>query len=259
MAAQNLIPAPQADLVPSAFEQAQDDGVRRERFAKNLRLFMFVDMLSDGFWLLAFVAFVAPVALAALAAPFALIMSMPSLDGPADFALRLENAPALALACVAFVVAVVWFWAAPRHAASLSCESSAHAVTFRRGFLLRKVQTVPFDRIVQITVYSGPVLRRLGVGVALIHTEAGSLNVVPAYGLADAEGFAREVLRRCDLTAKEAQEKRRAQRRQDARKRLALAEAAQAAMGAAARMAALAERRTRGRAAANQSQAGPAG
>jgi putative membrane protein len=85
---------------------------------------------------------------------------------------------------------------------SLRCELTARAHTVRRGVLLKVQQSIPLDKITDLALYEGPLLRRLGLCSLRIETAGGGQAAATGQamlpGVVDAEAFRDRVLAQRD-------------------------------------------------------------
>jgi putative membrane protein len=83
------------------------------------------------------------------------------------------------LACTFFGIPLVPFWflfARGLHRKqyeSLGCELTTRSLNVRRGFIFKVQQHIPLDKITDLAVYEGPLLRALGLCSIRIETAGG--------------------------------------------------------------------------------------
>ena len=100
----------------------------------------------------------------------------------------------------------VWFFFGRgvhrRQYENLLCELTARSLKVKRGVLLKVQQSIPLDKITDIAVYEGPILRYLGLCSLRIETAGGgqgaSTGQAMLPGVVDAEGFRDRVLAQRD-------------------------------------------------------------
>lgn len=85
---------------------------------------------------------------------------------------------------------------------SLSCELTSRSLNVRRGVLFKVQQNIPLDKVTDLAVYEGPLLRYLGLCSMRIETAGGgqAVNTGQAFlpGVVDLEGFRVAVLEQRD-------------------------------------------------------------
>jgi putative membrane protein len=101
---------------------------------------------------------------------------------------------------------VVWllgpgqYWAA-RHYQSLRCALTERSLVVERGFLFTVQKTIPLQRIQDLTVRGGPLLRAMGLEMMSVET-AGQSNPqggadARLLGVVDLRSFRQQVLEQC--------------------------------------------------------------
>lgn len=85
---------------------------------------------------------------------------------------------------------------------NLACELTTRSLTVRRGYLLRIQQNIPLDKITDLALYEGPILRYLGLCSLRIETAGGGNATTTGQamlpGVVDAAGFRDQVLAQRD-------------------------------------------------------------
>jgi putative membrane protein len=85
---------------------------------------------------------------------------------------------------------------------SLSCELTTRSLDVKRGFLFRVQQNIPLDKITDLAVHEGPILRHLGLCSLKIETagggQAASTGQAHLPGVVEAEAFRDLVLAQRD-------------------------------------------------------------
>jgi len=82
---------------------------------------------------------------------------------------------------------------------SLESELTERSLNIRRGFLFRTQKNVPLDKITDLAVNEGPVLRRLGLCSLNVETAGNTMGQASLPGVVDAVAFRDAVLRQRDL------------------------------------------------------------
>ena len=86
---------------------------------------------------------------------------------------------------------------------SLESELTERTLNIRKGFLFRTQTNVPLDKITDLALNEGPVLRRLGLCTLSVETAGGgagtSMGQAQLTGVVDAIGFRDAVMRQRDL------------------------------------------------------------
>jgi putative membrane protein len=82
---------------------------------------------------------------------------------------------------------------------SLESELTARTLNLRSGFLFRTQKNIPLDKITDLTVNEGPVLRRLGLCALRVETAGNAMGQAHLPGVIDAVAFRDAVLRQRDL------------------------------------------------------------
>jgi len=106
-------------------------------------------------------------------------------------------------------IPVIPFWilfARPIHRKqyeSLACELTARTLNVRRGFLLKIQKSIPLDKITDLALNEGPILRYLGLCSLQIETAGGggqgtSMGHAMLPGVVDADKFRDLVLEQRD-------------------------------------------------------------
>jgi putative membrane protein len=84
----------------------------------------------------------------------------------------------------------------------LACELTPRALIVRRGYLLRVQQSIPLDKITDLALYEGPILRHFGLCSLRIETAGGGHATTTGQamlpGVVDAEQFRDRVLAQRD-------------------------------------------------------------
>lgn len=86
----------------------------------------------------------------------------------------------------------------------LSCELHERSVKVKRGWLNKREQTIPLDKITDLGIQQNFLMKHFGVEGITIETagqSAGAMALVTLVGMRDARGFRDEVLDRRDRLA----------------------------------------------------------
>ena len=85
---------------------------------------------------------------------------------------------------------------------NLRCDLTARSLNVRRGVFLKVQQNIPLDKITDLAVYEGPILRYFGLCSLRIETAGGGQATATGQamlpGVVDAEGFRDRVLAQRD-------------------------------------------------------------
>lgn len=88
---------------------------------------------------------------------------------------------------------------------ALECELTARTLNFRKGFLFRVQKNVPLDKITDLSLKEGPILRHLGLCSLTVETAGGGAGAATGQavltGIVDAIEFRNAVLAQRDLVA----------------------------------------------------------
>ena len=86
---------------------------------------------------------------------------------------------------------------------ALECELTDRSLNFRRGFLFRVQKNVPLDKITDLALNEGPILRYLGLCSLTIETAGGgagtAMGQAALVGIMDPVEFRNAVIRQRDL------------------------------------------------------------
>ena len=86
---------------------------------------------------------------------------------------------------------------------ALECELTERSLNFRRGFLFRVQKNVPLDKITDLALNEGPILRYLGLCSLTIETAGGgagtAMGQAALVGIMDPVAFRNAVIRQRDL------------------------------------------------------------
>lgn len=116
---------------------------------------------------------------------------------------------------VGIVFLPIWVFMGPWYArktlAHLDCVLTERALIVKKGFLIRRERTIPLDKIQDLALKEGPLLRQLGLSTLRIETagqNSASGGEATLTGVVDVYGFRDRVLKQRDRlvdgTAREA-------------------------------------------------------
>jgi len=111
--------------------------------------------------------------------------------------------------CATFVfapLALLWVFVGrgfhQRQYEALSCELTTRTLNVKRGVLVRVQQNVPLEKITDLALVEGPLLRRLGLTALRIETAGGgqatSTGQAMLLGVVDSEAFRDQVMAQRD-------------------------------------------------------------
>ena len=95
---------------------------------------------------------------------------------------------------IPFVAIFYWIWYAPRYGEYHTLDLNGSGIVSKRGVVFRSQTNVPVDRITDIAVHQGPLMRRFGIykvtiesaGQTQIEGAASVIGVVEPYDFRDA-------------------------------------------------------------------------
>ena len=97
----------------------------------------------------------------------------------------------LAISVVGLALAPVWLFVGPmwarRYFDSISCVLTTRALEVKKGVLFRSERTIPLDKIQDVALQHGPLLRRLGEDLYEGRDPAGVYYSEPTYRLDEEE------------------------------------------------------------------------
>ncbi len=88
-----------------------------------------------------------------------------------------------------------------RYLDRMACELTTQSLIVKKGILVRVEKTIPLDKITDLGLIQGPVMRYFGIHALSVET-AGSTSqgaLVKLHGIVDVEGFRDRVLKQKDL------------------------------------------------------------
>jgi len=133
------------------------------------------------------------------------VLARASFDAKLKTYIILNGTIALIGSIVGIVFLPLWAlmgpWYARKTIAHLDCVLTERALIVKKGFLIRRERTIPLDKIQDLALKEGPLLRRLGLSTLRIET-AGQNNAsggeADLTGLVDVYGFRDRVLEQRD-------------------------------------------------------------
>ena len=121
----------------------------------------------------------------------------------------LQTVVPLVLSIVLIPVALLWLFVGPiihrKQYENLACELTARTLNVRRGVLFKVQKSIPLDKITDLALTEGPILRYLGLCSIGIETAGGgqgtNMGMAMLHGVVDAEKFRDRVLEQRDRVA----------------------------------------------------------
>ncbi len=117
----------------------------------------------------------------------------------------------LVLACTLIGIPLIPFWLVlgwrvhRKQYERMECELTERSLNIRRGFLFRVEKNIPLDKIQDVAMKEGPILRHLGLSALAIETAGQSSpqggSDATLTGVVDAPGFRDVILNQRDLVA----------------------------------------------------------
>lgn len=111
----------------------------------------------------------------------------------------------LAATVVGLPLVPLWFivggWATRRYLASYACTLTHRTLKFRKGILVKQEKTVPLDRITDLGLVQGPIMRLLKLEALSVETAGQSSqgSLIQLTGIKDGRAFRDAVLKQRDL------------------------------------------------------------
>lgn len=106
----------------------------------------------------------------------------------------------LCLSIVGIPLLLLWLpiglWGTRRYIANMSAELTERKLVVRRGLLTRTENTVPLDKITDMALIQGPLMRLFGLKKLKVETagQSGNDALISLVGIVDADGFRAAVL-----------------------------------------------------------------
>ncbi|MEN8616418.1 PH domain-containing protein [Shewanella baltica] len=112
----------------------------------------------------------------------------------------LLGAAYFSLSIVGIPLLLLWFpiglWGTRRYIRNMSAELTSNKLIVRRGILTRTENTVPLDKITDMALIQGPIMRLFGLHKLTVETagQSGSGALISLVGIVDAPQFRTRVL-----------------------------------------------------------------
>lgn len=112
----------------------------------------------------------------------------------------------LTLLCTIVLAPLILLWLplghvlTKRYLARMSCVLTERQLLFKKGYFIRVEKTVPLDRITDLGVIQGPIMRHFGLWRLTIETagQSGAGALLSMTGIIDARGYREKVLQTRD-------------------------------------------------------------
>lgn len=112
----------------------------------------------------------------------------------------LLGAAYFSLSIVGIPLLLLWFpiglWGTRRYIRNMSAELTSSKLIVRRGILTRNENTVPLDKITDMALIQGPIMRLFGLHKLTVETagQSGAGALISLVGIVDAPQFRTRVL-----------------------------------------------------------------
>ncbi|AUD61718.1 MULTISPECIES: PH domain-containing protein [Shewanella] len=112
----------------------------------------------------------------------------------------LSGAAYFSLSIVGIPLLLLWFpiglWGTRRYIRNMSAELTSNKLIVRRGILTRTENTVPLDKITDMALIQGPIMRLFGLHKLTVETagQSGAGALISLVGIVDAPQFRTRVL-----------------------------------------------------------------
>ena len=112
----------------------------------------------------------------------------------------LSGAAYFSLSIVGIPLLLLWFpiglWGTRRYIRNMSAELTSNKLIVRRGILTRTENTVPLDKITDMALIQGPIMRLFGLHKLTVETagQSGARALISLVGIVDAPQFRTRVL-----------------------------------------------------------------
>ncbi len=119
----------------------------------------------------------------------------------------LGGAGFLTISIIGIVLLPLWFaigsWATGHYLRRMRCTLSEKTLQVRKGVLQRVEKTVPLDKITDVGIVQGPIMRYLGLEALSVETAGQSSHgaLVKLIGIVETRQFRAAVLRQRDVVA----------------------------------------------------------
>lgn len=93
-----------------------------------------------------------------------------------------------------------------RYLARMACELTTKALKVKKGIMVRIEKTIPLEKITDMALVQGPVMRHFGIYKLTVETagQSGAGALVSLIGIVDAKEFRETVLKQRDQMAEKA-------------------------------------------------------
>jgi len=105
---------------------------------------------------------------------------------------------------VAIVYLIIGNWYMSRYLANLGCTLTERTLEIRKGILNKTESTIPLEKITDLQMFQGPIMRHFGLRGFKVETAGGSAatgSLVNIIGIVDAVAFRKAVLDQRDRLA----------------------------------------------------------
>lgn len=112
----------------------------------------------------------------------------------------LSGAAYFSLSIVGIPLLLLWFpiglWGTRRYISNMSAQLTSNKLIVRRGILTRTENTVPLDKITDMALIQGPIMRLFGLHKLTVETagQSGTGALISLIGIVDAPQFRTRVL-----------------------------------------------------------------
>ncbi|MEJ6518824.1 hypothetical protein CBX96_20420 [Shewanella sp. BC20] len=112
----------------------------------------------------------------------------------------LSGAAYFTLSIVGIPLLLLWFpiglWGTRRYISNMSARLTSKKLIVRRGILTRTENTVPLDKITDIALIQGPIMRMMGLHKLTVETagQSGAGALISLVGIVNAPDFRAQIL-----------------------------------------------------------------
>ena len=112
----------------------------------------------------------------------------------------LSGAACFTLSIVGIPLLLLWFpiglWGSRRYISNMSARLTSKKLIVRRGMLTRTENTVPLDKITDIALIQGPIMRLMGLHKLTVETagQSGAGALISLVGIVNAPDFRAQIL-----------------------------------------------------------------
>ena len=123
----------------------------------------------------------------------------------------LSGAAYFTLSIVGIPLLLLWFpiglWGTRRYIGNMSAQLTSNKLIVRRGILTRTENTVPLDKITDMALIQGPIMRLFGLHKLTVETagQSGTGALISLVGIVDAPQFRTRVLEQKERLAQRPQ------------------------------------------------------